>query len=122
MRIIVLLVVSALSVALEAGDEQSVRDQIAGKLKEEFHFDTSTPVKPDLPKDEILVLEKFTVTKFSKWRLFEESMQKDQERLSREKFTLRDGGPFATKDLGKVRAQVGVWPGGAGYEFVKFSW
>ncbi len=125
MRFIVLLAAMIASVSLEAEQKKSVRDDVSTKLKEEFRFDpTFRAIEMNIPENEILVLEKITVTSSAiKWGLFEQTMlQKHQARLKEETFTLRDGGLFATKDFGKVRAQIGLWGEGGGLTFLKFRW
>ena len=125
MRFLILLAAMIVSASLQAEQKKSVRDDVGTKLKEVFRFDPSFRAKEmDTSENEILVLEKITVTKSAiKWGLFEQTMfKKHQERLKEETFTLRDGGPFASKDFGKVRAQIGLWGEGGGLTFLKFRW
>ena len=124
MRFLPLLVAMIVSASLQAEQKKSVRDSIGTKLKDEFHFDPSFRAnETQTPDDELLVLEKITVTKSVKWGLFEKTMvQKHKEQLKEETFTLADGGPFASKDFGKIRAQIGIWGEGGGLTFLKFRW
>ena len=125
MRFLLLLVAMIVSASLQAEQQKSVRGDVGTKLKEEFRFDPSFRTKAmDTPENEILVLEKITVTRSAiKWDLFEQVMiQEHKDRLKEETFTLRDGGPIASRDFGKVRAQIGLWGEGGGYTFLKFRW
>jgi hypothetical protein len=124
MRFLLLLVAMIIPAFVQAGQKKSVRDDVGIKLKEEFRFEPARQVEAmGIPKNEILVLEKITVTGLIKWDLFDQTMnQQHKARLKEETFTLRDGGPFVTKDLGKVRAQIGLWGEGGGLAFLKFRW
>jgi hypothetical protein len=125
MRFLLLLIATSVSASLQAEQQRNVRGNLGTKLKEEFHFEPSLGTKAmDTPEIEVLVLEKITVTRSAiKWDLFEQVMiQKHQERLKEETFTLGAGGPLASRDFGKVRAQIGLWGEGGGYTFLKLRW
>jgi hypothetical protein len=125
MRFLLLLAAPIIPALLQAEQRESARDYIGTKLKEEFRF---TPPSQghavDTLENRTLVLEKITVTRPAiKWGLFEQVMaQKHNQRMKEETFTLENGGPFATKDFGKVRAQVGLWGEKGGFTFLKFRW
>jgi len=125
MRFLPFLVAMIVSASLQAEQKNGVRYDVDTKLKGEFRFDPSSRAEEtDTPENDVLVLEKITVSRSSTmWNHFERTMvQEHQARLKEEKFTLKYGGPFASKDFGKVRAQVGLWGKAGGYDFLKFRW
>jgi hypothetical protein len=125
MRFLLLLAAVIVSVSLQAEQKKGVRYDVDTKLKSEFRFDPSFRVEEaDTPEAEVLVLEKITVSRSSTmWNHFERAMtQEYQARLKEETFTLKYGGPFASKDFGKVRAQIGLWGKAGGYDFLKIRW
>ena len=125
MRFLPFLVAVIVSASLQAEQKKGVRYEVDTKLKGEFRFDPSLETeKADTRGDEVLVLEKITVSRSpTMWNHFERTMiQEHQARLKEETFTLKYGGPFATKDFGKVRAQIGIWGKAGGYDFLKIRW
>ena len=125
MRFLLLLVAVIISASLHAEQKKGVHSEVGTKLKGEFRFDPSIQAEEtDKPENDVLVLEKITVSRSSTmWIHFQRTIsQEHQARLKEEKFTLKYGGPFATKDFGKVRAQIGIWGKGGGYDFLKIRW
>jgi hypothetical protein len=125
MRFLPFLVAVIVSASLQAEQKKGVHSEAGTKLKGEFRFDPSfLAQEADPPGNDVLVLEKITVSRSSTmWNQFERTMiQEHQARLKEEKFTWKYGGPFASKDFGKVRAQIGIWGKGGGYDFLKIRW
>jgi hypothetical protein len=103
--------------------EKSVLSESSAKLQSEFQYYSLPHLeKPKSPIDGVVSLPAFTVTESIGSRRVSQKIQDYASHLKTQSFTIAHGGAIASKNFGKVQAQIGAWSNKGGFEILGFRW
>jgi hypothetical protein len=122
MRHLVPIVALLVSGSLWA-QERSVLSESSTKLKNEFTYSPPSHLeKAKSTIDDVVRLPAFTVSESIGSRHVSQKIQDYAAHLKAQQFTVAHGGAIASKNFGKVQAQIGAWSNKNGFEILGFRW
>lgn len=106
------------------GAEETVARKMTGVLKSEYAYspDPSPPPEPMPAENDVVVMETFTVVESGRHRRLAQAIEKQELEQREQRHSIVRGGTLLTKDVGKVRIELGTWDGGLGVNFLRISW
>jgi hypothetical protein len=123
MKIATVMVSFAGLASLAAGEPGGTTHRLTAQLKEEFQFDAVARPPNAAPLDEeVVVMERFTVTESIERRHLERIVKEQERRWKDERYSMTRGGTMIKKDVGAARIEAGTWVVGPGLGLIRISW